>query len=215
MKTTLALLTALSFGTAYAQSTQSSGSGQRFGGLVDIERQEAKAAEGQRHMIEFNAQSIPSLIYAIEKNKTKGTDSENESGASLSFNYAYAIHPNIQVGGRFNFFNGVFANNDIERLDLQVGGWFNTKANDLQNSPYLSLHLGAGYAQTFGANGGRDDLILSTLAAGKRFSMENWGVKHLTWTPEVALVNNNSTNDSSFDYRQALEFRVLQFSVIF
>jgi hypothetical protein len=214
MKTILALLTAMSFGTAYAQSAANN-QGRPFGGMLDIERQEAKAQEGQRHMIEFNAQSIPSLIYSMEKLKAKGTDSENESGSNLSFNYAYSIHPNVQVGGRFSFFNGRSANNDTEELNVQVGGWFNTKAGDIQNSPYVSLHLGAGYAQTFGSNGGRDDLILSTLAVGKRFGMEDWGVKHLTWSPEVALVNTNSTTNSSFDYRQAFEFRVLQFSVIF
>lgn len=214
MKTILALVTAMSFGTAFAQSSMR-GQQNNFGGMLDIEKQEAKATEGQRHMIEFDAQSIPSLVYSIEKLKTKGTDSENESGSNLGFNYAYSIHPNIQVGGRFKYFNGRSANNDAEELNVQVGGWFNTKAGDLQNSPYASLHLGAGYAQTFGTGGGRDDLILTTLAAGKRFSMENWGVKHVTWTPEIALVQTNSTNDKNFDYRQALEFRLIQFAVIF
>lgn len=211
MKTILALVTAMSFGAAYAQSNQ----GQRWGGMVDIEeRQEAKAPEGQRHMIEFNANSVPSLIWAFTKDKTKGTSSDNDSDVIFDMNYAYAIHPNIQVGGRFNYFSGVSGNQDTEELGLAAVGWFNTKANDLQNSPFLSVSVGAGYAQTFETGGTRDDLITSSISAGKRFSMENWGVKHLTWTPEVALTNTNSTANTTFDYRQALEFRVLQFSVI-
>lgn len=204
MKTILALAAALTIGTAYAQDD----------GYLNIAGREEQTERGQRHMIEFNAQAVPSAIFALQKSKTKGTSSDNDNSSSLNFNYAYTIHPNIQVGGRFNYFNGIFANNDVERMDVQVGGWLNSKAGDLQNSPYVSLHLGTGYAQTFGQNGGRDDLWLATAALGKRFSLENWGVKAVSWTPEVALVQTNSTNDSSFDYRQAVEFRVLEFSVL-
>jgi hypothetical protein len=216
MKTIFALVTALSLGSAYAQQGGSlEGGGYRSsGGLVDIRDRQAQTEEGQRHMIEFTAESVPTLIYALERTKTKGTEGDNESGSSLSFNYAYTIHPNVQVGGKFSFFNGVFANNDVERMDVQVGAWFNTKAGDLFNSPYIAALVGTGYAQTFGERGGRDDLWLGSLALGKRFSMERWGVKHLTWTPEIAFVYENSTNDSNFDYRQATEFRVLQFSVL-
>lgn len=218
MKTVLALVTALSLGTAYAQSnwdTTSSGSGTgEDTGFFNIAPQAQQAQEGQRHMIEFNAQSMPNIMYAIQKSKTKGTSSDNDSASTLNFNYAYSIHPNIQLGGRFNYFNGIFGNNDIERMDVQLGGWFNTKAGDLKNSPYISAHLGTGYAQTFGTNGGRDDLWLASAAIGKRFSLEGWGVSNISWTPEIALVSVNSTNDSSFDYRQATEFRLLQFSVL-
>lgn len=206
MKTILALVAALSVGTAFAQPVS---------GMVNVEEQGAKAEKGQRHMIEFQADSVPSLIYSLEKVKVKGGDSDNESGSSFSFNYAYAIHPNIQLGGKFNFFNGVFANNDVERMDLSVGGWFNFLGGDLANSAYVSLLLGAGYAQTFGSNSSRDDLRLTTVAVGKRFGMgDRWGLNHLSWTPEIALVNENSTTNSTFNYRQATEFRVLQFSVL-
>jgi hypothetical protein len=130
-------------------------------------------------------------------------------------NYAYSIHPNVQLGGRFNYFNGIgTAGFDTERLTAEAVGWFNFKGGDLQNSPFVSLSLGAGYQQGFGAGGGRDDLLLSTVSIGKRFGMERWGVKPLTWAPEIALTNSNSTANSTFDFQQALEFRLLQFSVI-
>ena len=203
MKKTLAVIAALSFGAAYAQT-----------GNMNIAGSGAQAPMNQRHMIEFNADNIPSLIFAFGKTKTKGTASDNDQDVNFQFNYAYAIHPNFQIGGRFNFFNGLSGNNDVEQLDLQVAGWFNFYGGDLQNSPYLSASFGGGYAQTFGAAGGRDDIITGTLALGKRFSMDAWGVKHLTWSPEIALTNTNSTNDSNFDYRHATEFRILKFSVI-
>lgn len=211
MKKIIGILLAFSVGSVFAAER---GSTPSFGGMLDIEKQEAQTEQGQRHMIEFNANSVPSLVWAFTKDKSKGTSSDNDSDIDFDMNYAYTIHPNFQLGGRFNYFNGINGNNDTEQLGVQAVGWFNTKAGDLQNSPFLSLALGAGYAQTFGTNGGRDDLITAGVSAGKRFGMERWGVKALTWTPEVALTTLNSTNNSSFDYQQALEFRVLQFSVI-
>ncbi len=215
MKTILALVTALSLASASAQTGAGGGTAYRSdSGMINIASQNQEAKEGQRHMVEFNTLNIPSLVFALQKSKTKGTESDNDSSSSLNLNYAYTVHPNVQVGGRFNYFNGIFANNDVERMDVQVGGWFNSKAGDLKNSAYLSAHLGTGWAQTFGDRGGRDDLWLLTGALGKRTSLEHWGLNHVSWTPEVALVQTNSTNNSSFDYRQALEFRLLQFSVL-
>lgn len=204
MKTIYALVGALTVGSAFAQNP----------GWLNIAPQAQEAAEGQRHMIEFNGESVPKIIYSLERTKTKGTGGNNDSGSDISMNYAYTIHPNVQIGGRFSFFNGVFANNDVERLNVQVGGWFNTKAGDLQNSPYVAAFVGTGYAQTFGSNGGRDDLWLGQISFGKRFSLESWGLKSVSWTPEVAFITENSTNNSNFDYRQATEFRLLQFSVL-
>jgi hypothetical protein len=206
MKTILALFTALSLGTAFAQS-----SGEP---MLNIEPRGTKAEMGQRHMVEFTADSLPTLIYSMTKTKTKGTSSDNDSSSQLSLNYAYAIHPNIQVGGKLNYFNGLFANNDVEQLDVQAGLWLNSKAGDLKNSPYINFLIGTGYAQTFGANGGRDDIFLGTIAFGKRYSLERFGVNHVSWTPEIAFTSQNSTANSSYDYRQATEFRLLQFSVL-
>lgn len=212
MKTILAV-TAATLSVSSFANTQNQGMG-RFDEYVDIQSQEAKATEGNRHMIEFNAESIPSLVYAIEKTKTEGTSSENDSDTTLIMNYAYSFHPNFQLGGRINYFNGVFANNDVERFDVSAKGWFNLKAGDLANSAFLAASIGTGWAQTFGTNGGRDDLWLASVSIGKRFSMDPIGLNNVSWTPEIALVNENSTNNSSFNYRQATEFRIVQFSVI-
>jgi hypothetical protein len=181
---------------------------------VQVMEPDAKAPSNQRHMIELNPTDVPSFIVSMSKSKTTGSDSENESDLSLALNYAYTIHPNFQLGARFNYFSGISGNTDIEKLDVQVGGWFNFSGGHIQNSAYLSAHVGTGYAQTFGPGQGRDDLISSTFALGKRFSMDMWGIKHLSWAPEIALTNVNSTTNTIFDYRQATEFRILKFSVI-
>jgi hypothetical protein len=79
----------------------------------------------------------------------------------------------------------------------------------------VSLFLGLGYQQQFGNNGSRDDLRLATVAMGKRFPLTMFGLKHVSFTPEVALKTLNSTTNDSLDYSQSLEFRLLQFSVFF
>lgn len=194
-----------------ADSTVDDGS--RWGDMVNIQSQEARPSDGNRNMIEFNSQSIPSLVFGAEKTKTEGRSSDNDTDWSLGFNYAYTVHPNIQLGGRLNYFNGVFANNDVERMDVSAVGWFNL-TDDLSNAVFASLSLGTGFAQTFSGEGSRDDLWLTSVSLGKRFSLDRFGVKNVSWTPEIALVNENSTTDDTFDYRQATEFRLVQFSVI-
>lgn len=213
MKTILALTTALALGTAYAQTPQKN-SPNSTNDYFKIAPQQQQAAEGQRHMVEFNGDFIPTFIYSLERSKTKGSEADNESGANLKFNYAYTLHPNLQVGGKLSYFNGVSGNTDQEEMTLSAAAWFNTKAGDLQNSPYISVALGTGWAQTYGSNGGRDDLWLASIAFGKRFALDNLGIKHVSYTPEIAFVNENSTTNSNFDYRQATEFRLLQFSVL-
>jgi hypothetical protein len=81
---------------------------------------------------------------------------------------------------------------------------------------YASLYLGMLWNREYGPGVGENDEVLySTLALGRRYSMEKWGVKHLTYTPEIAFQNRNSTNGGDFSYTQSLEFRFLQFSVFF
>jgi hypothetical protein len=50
---------------------------------------------------------------------------------------------------------------------------------------------------------------------GKRFPLDRWGIKHVTWTPELAFKFINSTTDESIDYSQSAQLRLLQFSVLF
>lgn len=171
------------------------------------------AAEGVRHMFEFNVDSVLAGAFSFDKSKVRGSSPDNDTKANLSLNYAYGLASFLQVGTRFNYFSGISGGSDVENFDISIGGILNNK-EDFTQTAYLSLYLGAGFAQDFGATT-RDDLRFATLALGKRLPLSRWGLKNVTYTPEVAVQSISSTNDSGLDYSQSLEFRFLQFSVFF
>lgn len=183
-----------------------------FNPQMETERTPA-AGEGVQHMFEFNIDSILAGAVSFDKSKVKGTSSDNDTKANLSLNYAYGVAPLLQVASRFNYFSGISGGSDIENFDLSLGGILNNK-EDFTTAGYVSLYVGAGWTQNFGAST-RDDLRFASVALGKRFPLEVMGIKHVTYTPEVAVKMANSTNDSGLDYSQSLEFRFLQFSVFF
>lgn len=205
MKTILALstATALMMGTvAYAQEGSSP----------------MASSSGTTHMFEFNAQSILSGIFAFSKSKTKGSDADNNTTLDFEFNYAYTLPqmPRLQLGGRVNYLSGTTAGRgDVEDYGAAIGAILNS-STDLKNSAYVSLYWGLEWANTYGSGqGAHDEVGTTSLALGKRFSMEPWGIKHFTYTPEIAFVNEDSTTESALAYSQNLEFRFLQFSAFF
>lgn len=202
MKTILALGTALFATSVLAQSGSS---------MMD-------SSTGNRHMFEFNADSVLRGLFSFDKSKTPGNSADNDFQTDLVFNYAYQVPtmPRLQLGGRFNYVRDTTSVGDIENWGVQVGGILN-HSSDLQNSLYASLYLGMQWNKDFGTAAGNihDEVIVTTLGVGKRFSMENIGIKHLTYTPEIAFQNRSSTNSGNLDYSQSLQFRFLQFSVFF
>lgn len=172
------------------------------------------AQEGVRHMFEFNIDSVEAAAISFDKIKTKGQNSDNETNMNVDLNYAYGVHRLLQLGTRFNYFTGVNGSEDEENLSLAIGGIFN-HSEDFKNAAYASLYLGAGWVQQFGNDSSRDDLRFATLSVGKRFALEQFGIKHVTYTPEVSLKFANSTTDESLDYSQSLQLKILQFSVFF
>lgn len=169
-------------------------------------------------MFEFNADSVLQGILSFEKSKTRGSSADNDTQLDLTLNYAYSLPtmPRLQLGGRMNYTKGTEAGRgDLEDYGAEVGAILNHSA-DLRNSFYASLYLGLGWANTYGgANSGTDEILTSTVAVGKRFGMEAWGINHLTYTPEIALENINSTTGSALEYSQNIQLRFLQFSVFF
>lgn len=202
MKTILALATALVMGTsAYAQESP------------------LDSSSGSRHMFEFNADSVLQGILSFDKSKTKGGSADNDTQLELHLNYAYSLPtmPRLQLGGRVNYEKGTEGGRgDLEDYGLEVGAIVNWMS-DLENSPYASLYLGMGWDNTYGnpAAGRKDEVLSSTLAVGKRFAMDEWGIKHLVYTPEIALENLNSTTGSALEYSQNIQVRFLQFAVFF
>jgi hypothetical protein len=189
MKTILALATALFVGTAFAQET--------------------------KNMIEFNADSVLLANYAFNKSKTRSQDPDNDSQATFQGGYAMSLAamPQLQVGGRVNYTKAT-KSNDEENYGLQIGVIWN-HIPDLANALYASLYYGMQWNNTYGSANTSDENRLTTLAVGKRFDLKHWGVNHLTYTPEIALINQNSTTRSNIEYSQSVQLRVLQFSVFF
>jgi hypothetical protein len=202
MRSILALATALLTTTAFAQSS--------FPSL--------NSSTGDKHMFEFNADSVLRGLLSFDKSRLQGESADNDLETDLVLNYAYKLStiPTLQLGGRFNYLRDTNSTGDIENWGVQVGGILN-QSEDLQNSMYASLYLGMQWNKDYGTSGGNiyDEVLVTTFAVGKRFSMENIGIKHLTYTPEVAFQNRTSTTGGSLDYAQSLQLRFLQFSVFF
>jgi hypothetical protein len=177
------------------------------------ESREPASGESMKQMFEFNVDSVVAAAMSFDKSKVKGEEADNDSKAKISLNYAYGIAPMVQLGARLNYFNGIYGSNDLESMDFSVGAILNNM-EDFTQAAYISLYLGAGWSQDFGSKV-RDDLRLSTLAVGKRFGLDQFGLKHVTYSPEVALKNISSTTSQGLEYSQSLELRVLQFSVFF
>lgn len=210
MKKLLAMGMVLATGSALAQSY--------YRAPTYAQNQEASpmgmASPGSRHMLEFTPESMEAAVLSFDRIKSRGSDGDNGTNLNLDLNYAYGFTSDIQLGARFHYLSGLAGANPTEGLDLQVGAIYNL-IPDFTQSAYVSVYLGLGYQQQFGNNGSRDDLRLATVAVGKRFPLSMFGIKHVTYSPEVALQTINSTTNDSLDYSQSLEFRLLQFSVFF
>lgn len=215
----LALMTSAAFAQTYITEDEANYSADQQYAQPQQQEQGSGATAplanpGSRHMFEFNIDSIEAAALSFDKIKTKGQDTDSGSNIDLDLNYAYGVHRLIQAGVRFNYFTGVQGSEDQENLGLSFGAIFN-HTDDFQNAAYLSLYLGGGWAQQFGNDASRDDLRFGTLSIGKRWSLEPFGIKHVTYSPEVSFKVVNSTTDESLDYSQSLQFKILQFSVFF
>lgn len=196
MKKILALASALLVGSAYAQGSS-----------------------GQSHMFEFNADSILNGVLSFGKSKTAGSSADNDMNLDLRLNYAYTLpqYNMIQVGGGLDYASGTQAGRgDLEDYGFNLAAYFNN-TSDLQNAYYASIKWGIEWAHTYGGNNGNtsDEVGTLQLAVGKRVDLSYWGIKHLTYTPEIAFVNQDSSTRSALEYSQDLQFRFLQFSVFF
>lgn len=220
MKKTLLLSLALVSANAFSQSYITEEETDEFYDSYQRPRQEQQssripaAEEGVRHMFSFGLDSIESAALSFEKIKTKGTDSDVETNLDLDLNYAYGIHPYLQVAARANYFNGVNGSADEENLGLAIGAILNSET-DFTNAYYAAAYFGLGVSQRFGSASSRDTFRTGQVAIGKRFSLESWGLKHVSYTPEVSFDMMNSMSGDSLDYSQSLRFKILQFSVFF
>ena len=191
-----------------------------YGSPRNSQNQEAAGAAtpvvnpGVRHMLEFSPEAMEAAVLSFDRIKSKGSDADSGTNLNFDVNYAYGVSQYLQAAARFHYLSGLSGADPSEELTIQLGAIMNL-TSDFTQAAYVSLFVGAGFDQQFGNNGSRDDLRLGTIAVGKRFPLTMFGVKHITYSPEVALQTVNSTTNDSLDYSQSLEFRFLQFSVFF
>ena len=202
MKFIAALSTVLLMGSAFAQSERT-----------------LSSSSGHSHMIEFNADTLLNGVISLGKSKTRGSSADNDLSANLRLNYAYALPtmPRLQLGGGLNYMSGpASGRGDAEDYGFNLAAYMNS-STDLANSFYGSIKWGIDWAHTYGGDNGntKDEVGTLQLALGKRMSFAPWGIKHLTYTPEIAFVNQDSSTRSALEYNQAVEFRFLQFAVLF
>lgn len=216
MKKILAIAALVLLNSAQAQSND--GSESFWGTSMGTGQSEASGSGGgNRHMFEFGADSSVFGLLSFDKSKTRGNESDDDTQLNLDLNYAYSLpmYPRLQLGARGLYLKDVNSLGDQENWGAQVGAIFNL-SDDLQSSAYASLYLGMLWNHDYGSSqAGDDEVRIGTVAVGKRFNLERWGLKHVTYSPEVALQTRNSTTSSSFDYSQDLQIRFLQFSVFF
>lgn len=177
----------------------------------------AWAEEGDNNMLEFDAESVILGKWSFDKAKTPGQDPDNDSELSLNLNYARKLMrwPTLQVGGNLNYLKDTDDSGDVENYGFMVGVIYNFRET-LKTSPYVSFYTGLNWNHQYGGtSSGDDEVLTSVLALGKRVTLEPWGMKHLTYSPEIALRSANSTTGGNLEYAQSLELRFLQFAVFF
>jgi hypothetical protein len=182
----------------------------------------AQSANNPKHMINFAVDDLFLGTLNFDSSKSRGQQSDNDTQLDLDLNYAYQLPMlrNLQVGAKVNYQKGSESGRgDFEDYGADVGAYWNFqftgKELDLKNAYYASLFVGYGWANTYTSGSNDDEVFRTTGALGKRFSLENWGIDYLTYTPEVALQSINSKTGGALEYSQSLQLRFLQFSVLF
>lgn len=177
----------------------------------------AQEGGNQRHMFLFDADSILQGVYSLSENKVPGKKEKTDSQLRLNLNYFYTIPQlqKLQFGGGLTYAKDTGINGDTENYGAQVGAIWNFK-DDLTNSLYVKGLAGLTWNQEYGGEGsGSDETYNLTAALGRRFSLANWGMNHVVYSPELAWVGRDSTTSADFDHSSELQLRFLQFSVFF
>ena len=205
MKKILALtLATLVSGSVFAQADAAAGN--------------TNVGSEMKNMITFDADSVIQGVYGFNKSKAPGQSADNDTQLKLDLNY-FTVLPRmekLQLGGGLNYAKATDSSGDTEGYGFRIGAIYNFTEN-LTQAFYVKLLTGMDWDFVYsgGANANDDEVIDTTLAFGKRFTLERFGMPHLNYTPEIALTNQNSTTGGRFEYSQAIELRFLQFAVFF
>lgn len=204
MKKILALtLATLTAGSVFAQSDAPAGN--------------TNVGSEMNNMITFDADSVLNGSLNLTKSKTPRNSADNDTALKLNLNYFWASKwmQNLQYGGGLNYLKATNDAGDVENYGFDIGAIYNL-SDDLTQSFYGKVLLGMDWNHKYSGKGqGDDEVFNTTFAFGKRFSLEHFGMRHLVYTPEIALTNANSTTGGNLEYSQAVELRFLQFAVFF
>lgn len=188
--------------------------------LVAVPAFAQTASNGTKHMIEFNSDSVLQSTLRLNKSKQAGASVNDDVEFDLSAGYARQLDsmPRLQLAGRVAYLKGEDQKTDIENYGFQVGAIWNHRA-DLMDTLYASLYTGLTWNRSYGAGNIMTEFWNTNLAVGKRMPMTRFGMSHVVWSPELALVSSNATNAGNrpgkIEYSQSIEFRLVQFSVFF
>jgi hypothetical protein len=177
------------------------------------------SAFAQKHMVEFNADSIMMGAYRFSSSKYAGENAEEDKYGYLYINYAYTILPNIQVGVRGNYAKSRFANSKSENYELQAGAIYNFNT-DLARAFYVSAYGGFSWDGQYDSDyeNTHSENLIGTLAIGKRFPLTFLNLENITYSPEISFSSENSTKSQGEfkrEWHQEFAIKYLQFSVLF
>lgn len=173
------------------------------------------SAFAQKHMVEFNADSVTLGTFNFSNSKDRGQDSSENKIWALSGNYAHSVTDHIQAGTQFSYTKFHTASSGhSENLEILVGGIYNLDT-DFRKSFYASVYAGWEWGHSTKPNASTEDFV-SKFGLGKRIPLSMFNLENVTYSPEVAFKSTNSTKSSSTtEWTQDLQIKFLQFSVFF
>ena len=176
------------------------------------------SAFAQKHMVEFNADSILLGQFAFKLTKDRADQNAEETKTGLLLlNYAYSVTEHLQLGARGSYSKFEGEGSKGENTGLSLGVIYNL-GPDLRNAYYVSVYGGFEWSRYEDNTSPTDrgEEVFGRLSFGKRFPLTFLNLENVTYSPEVAMTSTSSTkSNSSVDWSQDLAFKFLQFSVFF
>lgn len=186
--------------------------------IVAIALVMSASAFAQKHMVQVGTDNTTIGNLSWESSKTRGSNSTEDKSAYIFANYAMTLTDHIQAGVKANYSKFKFGgsgNGSSEQYGIQVGGVYNLNS-DLKNALYASLYLGWDWGRQTYQNQGTE-VFNTSVAIGKRFPL-SFISENVTYSPEIAYVSKDHTkSEGQFgtQWSQAIEFRIVQFSIFF
>jgi hypothetical protein len=173
-------------------------------------------AFAQKHMVEFNNDSLALGSLSFNSTKFRGEDSSEEKSFRLSGNYAYSLTDHIQVGTQLGYEKNKFDGGSSEFYKMLLGATYNL-SNDFRNSYYASVYAGWEWDQNHnsGETNTHNEDFITRVSVGKRFPLSMLNLENVTYSPEVSFTSTNPTKKTNTEWNQDLSFKFLQFSVFF